>query len=149
MKMDLRCCLNPKVIGAALVAVLGLWLLAPGLAARAVPLLITAICPLSMLIMVWGMARGQGTASCATSRPRSDTGVPEVAGQSQGSDSARRWSAEHVVDLQTQLEDVQARRRAIVDQIARLEAAGGPVADGAGLREAAAPEPAHGRAWRG
>lgn len=50
----LRCCFNWRV-AAALVAVGGgLWLVAPRYAWAALPLLVVAICPLSMLLMLRG-----------------------------------------------------------------------------------------------
>ena len=54
---SLKCCLNPKVLvglGAVLVGVL---LLAPNLVASAFPLVLALVCPLSMLVMMGGMAR--------------------------------------------------------------------------------------------
>lgn len=45
-------CLNWKVIAALAAVGLGLYALAPGLAAGAVPLLVLAACPLSMLVMM-------------------------------------------------------------------------------------------------
>ena len=54
---SLKCCLNPKVLvglGAVAVAVL---VLAPNLVASAFPLLLALVCPLSMLVMMGGMAR--------------------------------------------------------------------------------------------
>jgi len=53
----LRMCLNWKVI-AALAGVGALvWLVAPNLLAAAVPLLVVAICPLSMVLMMGAMSR--------------------------------------------------------------------------------------------
>jgi len=54
---SLKCCLNPKVlIGLAAVG-LAVVLLAPNLISGAFPLLLALICPLSMLVMMGGMAR--------------------------------------------------------------------------------------------
>ena len=56
-------CLNWKVIGALAAVGLGIYLVAPGVAAAAVPLLVLAVCPLSMLLMMRAMgSMGQ----CAT-----------------------------------------------------------------------------------
>src|SRR5438128_6988879 len=55
--LSLKCCLNLKVLvglGAVAAAVL---LLAPNLVASAFPLLLALVCPLSMLVMIGGMAR--------------------------------------------------------------------------------------------
>ena len=48
-------CLNWKVIGALAAAGLGVYVFAPGWAAAALPLLIVAACPLSMLLMMRAM----------------------------------------------------------------------------------------------
>lgn len=58
----LKMCLNPKVLmGLAAVGV-GVYLLAPGAFAAALPLLIIAVCPLSMVVMMAMMGRGSGEA---------------------------------------------------------------------------------------
>lgn len=57
----LRCCLNPKVIGALAAAGIGVYLLSPGHGAAAFPLLITLICPLSMGVMMWRMRNNGGS----------------------------------------------------------------------------------------
>ncbi len=48
-------CLNWKVIGALAAAGVGIYVFAPGWAAAALPLLIVAACPLSMLLMMRAM----------------------------------------------------------------------------------------------
>lgn len=58
MKM-LKMCLNWKVIAALAVVGAGIYAFVPGLAATAFPILLLAICPLSMLLMMWGMQSGQ------------------------------------------------------------------------------------------
>ena len=60
MKM-LKMCLNWKVIAGLAALGVGTYVVAPNLAAAAVPLLLLAICPLSMVLMMWGMQRGGGT----------------------------------------------------------------------------------------
>ena len=59
MKM-LKMCLNWKVIAGLAALGVGTYVVAPNLAAAAVPLLLLAICPLSMVLMMWGMQRGGG-----------------------------------------------------------------------------------------
>jgi hypothetical protein len=59
MKM-LEMCLNPKVLAVLAAAGVGVYLFAPGLLAEAVPILLLAVCPLSMLLMMWGMQQSQG-----------------------------------------------------------------------------------------
>ena len=56
MKM-LRMCLNPKVLLALAAAGVAVWLLAPGALAAALPLLLLAACPLSMVLMMAMMHR--------------------------------------------------------------------------------------------
>lgn len=56
-------CFNWKVIGALAAIGIGLYGLAPGAAAAAVPLLILAACPLSMLLMMRAMG---SMGSCKT-----------------------------------------------------------------------------------
>ena len=59
----LKCCLNRNVlIGVAVVAG-GVLLVAPASLGAVLPLLVLAICPLSMVLMMWGMNRGK---SCET-----------------------------------------------------------------------------------
>ncbi len=53
-------CLNWKVLAALAAAGLVMWGLAPGLAAAALPLLVLAACPLSMLVMMAMMGRMGG-----------------------------------------------------------------------------------------
>jgi UPF0716 family protein affecting phage T7 exclusion len=61
MKM-LKMCLNPNVLAGLAMVGVGIYLFAPGLLAEAVPILLLAACPLSMLLMMWAMQRtpGQG-----------------------------------------------------------------------------------------
>ena len=57
----LKMCLNWKVLaGLAVVGVI-VWLVAPRLVLAALPVLLVAACPLSMLFMMGGMRRSQGT----------------------------------------------------------------------------------------
>lgn len=55
MEKMIRMCLNWKVIGGLTVVGLGLWLMAPNLLAAALPILLIAVCPLSMLLMMKAM----------------------------------------------------------------------------------------------
>ena len=52
-------CLNRNVLVAVGVALLAVWLLAPNLLGAALPLLFLAVCPLSMVVMVWAMNRAR------------------------------------------------------------------------------------------
>ncbi len=112
-------CLNWKVIAGLAVVGLATWAVAPGFAVAALPLLILAACPLSMLLMMRGMQGGQ----CA-SRPQ------------QASSPARLGLTrdEQLTELRTQLTDIQEQQDAIAHEIARLEASGdagrsGPTVD--------------------
>lgn len=61
-------CFNKKVIGALAVVGLGILAFAPNLIGAALPLLLVAACPLSMLLMMRGMSRMSGAknGSCST-----------------------------------------------------------------------------------
>jgi predicted permease len=54
-----RMCLNPKVIALLIVLGVGVVIVAPSFATRAIPLLVVAACPLSMLLMGGMMMKGQ------------------------------------------------------------------------------------------
>lgn len=53
-------CINKRVIATLAVVAIGIYLLAPNLVAAALPLLILAACPLSMLVMMRVMSRSDG-----------------------------------------------------------------------------------------
>ena len=55
MEKMLRACLNWKVIGGLAVVGLGIWFVAPNLLVAALPVLLIAVCPLSMVLMMRGM----------------------------------------------------------------------------------------------
>ncbi len=135
--LDLRCCLNPRVIAGLAVVALGIWLLAPGMDARALPLLITAICPLSMAAMVWGMVRGQGASHCAAPQAQdgAGVGVPPMRGGG--------TRAEQLADLRAHLARVQEQREGISSALAHLEGAGGSVVQEAEAVAHAAAAPRH------
>ena len=63
MDKMLRACLNWKVIGGLVVAGVGTWLVAPNLLAAAFPVLLLAVCPLSMVFMMRGMQGEHGSNS--------------------------------------------------------------------------------------
>lgn len=68
----LKHCINPKVIAGLAAVAVGVWMFAPEAFAAALPLLILAICPLSMIGMMYMMrgsgqqAGSSGDASCHT-----------------------------------------------------------------------------------
>jgi hypothetical protein len=57
MKM-LKMCLNPKVLAGLAAVGVGIYLVAPDLVLAALPILLLAACPLSMLLMMWAMRGG-------------------------------------------------------------------------------------------
>jgi hypothetical protein len=59
MKM-LKMCLNPKVLAGLAATGVAIYLFAPNLIAAALPILLLAACPLSMLLMRWAMQQSQG-----------------------------------------------------------------------------------------
>lgn len=58
MKM-LKMCLNWKVLAGLAAVGVGIYLAAPDLVVAALPILLLAACPLSMLLMMWGMQQTQ------------------------------------------------------------------------------------------
>ena len=72
----LKMCLNIRVLAALGVVAAGIYLLAPGLFAVALPLLVLAVCPLSMLLMMHmmgGMGRMSDAAPAAEAGDRTYT----------------------------------------------------------------------------
>lgn len=58
MMKSLRMSLNWKVLVALAAVAVAIWVIAPNALVKAVPLLLLAACPLSMLLMMWVMNRG-------------------------------------------------------------------------------------------
>lgn len=113
----MKMCLNWKVIGGLAVVGLGIWTLAPGLAAAALPLLLVAACPLSMLLMM----RGRQGSQCAA-QPQ-QTVQPEQVRQPVAIGGSRE---EQLAELKVQLARVQAQQEVIAREMAQLEAASTP-----------------------
>jgi hypothetical protein len=111
-------CLNRKVLGALAAVGLGLWVVAPGAFGLALPVLIMAACPISMLLMMRGRQGGQ----CAT-------GEAEI-NQPASTELGRQ---ERLAELRASLGTTEAEHEAIAREIAKLET--GPPA---GERESAA-----------
>ncbi len=97
-------CMNWKVLVGLGVVGLGVWAVAPNLIGAALPLLLLAVCPLSMILMMrgmGGMGGGQSaTPPAQTSQPTRLSGTPEE-----------------------QLAELKARHEAIAAEIAQLESA--------------------------
>ena len=68
----LRMCLNWKVLTGLGVVALGIGTLAPGAFGRALPLLLLAACPLSMMFMMRSMSGGSHGAPPASGAPESE-----------------------------------------------------------------------------
>jgi hypothetical protein len=98
MKM-LKMCLNWKVIAALVAVGIGFYAIAPKLAIAALPFLVLAICPLSMMFMMKGMQGGQGGS-----------------GEQQASD----W-AEGDSTREGELTRLRVQQTALEDQIGALE----------------------------
>lgn len=110
-------CLNWKVLAGLAAVGLGVWIVAPELVGAALPLLLLAACPLSMLLMGRGMAGGQ----CST--PTQQAAPPERAGQPVAVQLTRD---EQVAELKSQLTILEVRQQAIAREIAALEHVDGP-----------------------
>ncbi len=102
-------CFNWKVIAGLAVVGVGIWAAAPGLAVAALPLLIVAACPLSMLLMMRGMQGGQ----CASR--------PQQAGNAARAGLTRD---EQLAELRAQLTDIRTQQNAIAAEVSRLETSG-------------------------
>jgi hypothetical protein len=107
----LKMCLNWKVLAGLAAAGLGIWAVAPGVVGAALPLLLLAACPLSMLVMVLAM-RGAGTHA-----------------------GDQRPADEPPVRLQAELDAARAREEALVAELARLEGERAPSGAGGARRQ--------------
>jgi len=72
-------CFNRKVLVGLGVVALGVWLFAPNLLGRVLPLLAVAICPLSMLLMMKAMSGG--ARNCQTGNPPAQTEAGDTEAQ--------------------------------------------------------------------
>lgn len=88
----LKMCLNWKVLGVLAAAGIGIGVFAPGLFGRALPILLLAACPISMLLMMATMRQ-----------PTSAAPVPE-----------------DVKTLQAQLAELTAQQQQVKEHLARL-----------------------------
>jgi hypothetical protein len=93
----LKCCLNWKVIAGLAVGGAGIFAVAPDLALAALPFLILAICPLSMLFMMRAMQGNEG----------------------EGDEKAA--SREAGVSREEEISRLRAQQAALTDRIADLE----------------------------
>ena len=109
MNRPMGLCLNWKVLAGLAAVGVGIWTVAPNLVGAALPLLLLAACPLSMLFMMRGMGGGQ----CAAQPNAAPTSEPAIAGMPR---------EEQIAVLKAQLAGVEARQRALAEEVARLEA---------------------------
>jgi len=98
----LKMCLNPKVLAGLVVVGIGIYVVAPDLVAVALPILLLAVCPLSMLLMMLMMRDTRGSHGEAREEPLS---------HENGSTLTRE---ERVADLRDQ-------QAALADQVDALE----------------------------
>lgn len=104
-------CLNWKVLAGLAVVGLAVWVVAPGLMWAALPLLIVAACPLSMLLMMRGMQRSHCSSQpTQVSRPSDDA----------------RTRDEQLAALEAQLAGLRAQQETIASALAELQAASMP-----------------------
>ncbi len=101
-----KMCLDWRVIAGLAAVALGVWVLAPDLVGTALPLLLLAACPLSMLVMVPLMMRG-------TRAGRRDAAPHQATRDSRTRDE--------------RLAELKAQQDAITREIGRLEGTDAPV----------------------
>jgi hypothetical protein len=104
-----RFCIDWKVVAGLAAVAVGLFLFQPRLFTAALPVLLVAACPLSMLLMMWGM-RGMGQPA------------PTPTPASQPVADRQLTPHEQIAGLRSQLSDLQSAQLAITDQIRSLEA---------------------------
>ncbi len=106
-------CLNWKVLAGLAAIGIGIYAWAPNLVGAALPLMAVAVCPLSMLAMMWGMSRmgGMQGSGCATQDRLVGTGIG-------GADASQR----RIGQLREELRDLEAREAAIRAEVAEVEA---------------------------
>ena len=63
----LAMCLNPRVLAGLAATAVAVFIFQPRLLSVALPVLVLALCPLSMLAMMWGMRASSGTGSSVSS----------------------------------------------------------------------------------
>lgn len=94
-------CFNWKVIGGLAAVGVGIFIAAPEMALAALPLLLLAACPLSMLLMMHGMRSGHCATSPAARQPASAAATPAArlaTLRAQQADIAREIAALDVAD---------------------------------------------------
>lgn len=100
----LKMCLNWKVIAGVALAAAGIFVFAPGFAAAALPLLVLAICPLSMVVMMSMTTRARGAPGAESPTGTMSVEPSRLTGPPAG-----------------QLANLKARQQDLARQIATLE----------------------------
>ena len=153
-------CFNWKVLAGLAAVGVGIYVVAPGLVVGALPLLLFAACPLSMLLMAKGMggmqggqcttsgqeqARQQGQAQHQGQPAPTSAGAALAGAASIGAASVNAAPAdgalgreEQLAQLRARLAGVQAEQAALAEQVEALAAADG-AADRAGAARAGVP----------
>lgn len=108
----LKHCFNPRImLGLAVVGV-GLFFFAPKIAAVSWPVLFSLICPLSMLLMMWGMGRMGVQATQGSAHPNPSNNL-----------AASMPCCEPQSSQVSQLTQLRSQREELDQQIRALEAA--------------------------
>ena len=109
-------CLNWKVLAGLAVVAGVVLILAPQFIWVALPILLVAACPLSMLFMMRGMS-GSGNQSASQPAQLKENRLP----------AARLTRDEHLAELKSRLSGVQAEQEAIARRITEMESPEVPV----------------------
>lgn len=123
-------CFNWKVIGGLAVVGVGLYIVAPDQVLVALPFLLLAACPLSMLFMMRSMQGGQCAQPGQPATPR-----PAHVPQSVGIDASLTHD-EQLAQLRAQLESLDEQQAALARQVEGLQAVEGPAPPNAVIEEA-------------
>ena len=105
-----RFCIDWKVVAGLAAAAVGIFILQPRLFVAALPVLLVAACPVSMVLMMWGMRSMSPPTQPVADQPQ-PVAEPPLSPQ------------EQIAWLHTQLRDLQSAQLAISEQIRNLEAA--------------------------
>lgn len=117
-----RLCVKWQVLAGVGAAALAVWVLAPGLVGALLPILVLAVCPLSMLLMMRAMQGGSGAAK--SGRDGDDNG--------EAADAPDARLQERVAALERERDELAARAAVAspappaIDEGATTGAAGGP-----------------------
>lgn len=103
-------CFNPKVLLGLGAVALGIWAVAPGVAAGALPLLLLAACPLSMFLMMRGMNKTEH-APADTGRDQKVQAAPAAVG-----------GEPNLADLKGRLAELETEQESLAGEIANREA---------------------------